>query len=163
MKNIDYRLLEYSGSRWYYSTISELDNIELVAGNKSGRQYKIDQMRRMARRIDEYTSSCSECEQYREEFSNLINNVELHLQKKSKEALKKYRTGLKDIQSHLTARHKLINKGHYTIVGFNFGIAIGTAIVSVMDSKLYIIASIATGLITGYILDIRARRKDRII
>ena len=127
---MDYREVEYSGSTWYNRVISQIINLELTADKKFASRYQLEFSRHIARRLDEFSTSCVECERMKHEFSTLINEMDTCIQTGTKEGLKQYRSLLKDIQGHLTKIHKLVKKGYYIGIGLSLGpafMAIGMA------------------------------------
>jgi gamma-glutamylcyclotransferase (GGCT)/AIG2-like uncharacterized protein YtfP len=112
---------------WLEETNEKIAKHKKSFTKAESRKYKLDFLKRVAKRADEFSSLCGECYQYKGEITNLLNNLEGLIQL-SPMATKDYRSKINKIVSHLRKKHKLIPAGTYTAIGNGLGVALGASI-----------------------------------
>lgn len=156
------------GSQWYNRIASDISGYQLTLGQKNARKYRLDQLLRIARRIDDFSGICAECQGYQQEISRMVKDLGMMVQMPDNEAVKKYFQTIDELTGHLKNVHRLVDKGHYTGMGIGIGMAVGAVIGSVLGAALDnpgIGTGIgaALGLAIGAFLDKKARDEGKVI
>jgi len=156
------------GSQWYNRIASEISGYQITLGQKDSRKYKLDQLLRIARRIDDFSGICTQCHGYQKEISKLVQDLSMMVQMPDDEGLKKHIRAITDLTEHLKKIHKLVDKGHYVGMGIGIGMAIGggigAALGAVADSPgIGIGIGIALGAAVGALLDKKAKDEGKVI
>lgn len=156
------------GSQWYNRIDSEIDQYRVSLGPKGAKNYRLDTLLRVVKRVDDFSQTCGECQTYQKEIEGLVQELGLITQVPDKESRKKYTAAINKIIEHLKNTHKLVDKGHYMGVGIGIGMAIGAGIGAafgaIMDNP--VVGSgigIALGAAVGAYLDKKAREEGRVI
>ena len=146
---------------WLEETNEKIATYKKSFTKAESRKYRLDFVERVAKRIDEFSSMCGECYQYKGEITNLLNNLEGLIQL-SPLATKDYRNKINKIVGHLRKKHKLIPQGTYTAIGNGTGVALGVSIGVAMDN---IAAGIGIGagigVAIGAALEAKAKKDGR--
>jgi len=156
------------GSQWYNRIASDISGHQLSLGRKDSKKYRLDQLLRIARRIDDFSGMCGECQGYQKEISALVQDLSMMVQMPDKEATKRYFQAIEKLTGHLKNVHKLVDKGHYMGMGIGIGMAVGVGIGSALGAALDnpgIGTGIGAGLglAIGAFLDKRARDEGKVI
>jgi hypothetical protein len=156
------------GSQWYNRVAADLDQYRITLDKKGARKYKLDLLLRVAKRIDDFSQTCGECEAYKSDITNLVQELGLLVQMPSREDQRKYTRAINGIVEHLKKVHKLIDKGYYMGMGVGIGMAlgagIGAALGAVVDSPgVGTGIGIAVGVAVGSFLDRKAKNEGRVI
>jgi ElaB/YqjD/DUF883 family membrane-anchored ribosome-binding protein len=145
------------------------DTNEKIAGYKKtftkadSRKYKLDFLERVAKRVNEFSSMCGECYQYKGEITNLLNNLEGLIQL-SPAATKDYRKKIDTMVAHLRKKHKLVPAGVYTAIGNGAGVALGASLGAVTDNfGAGIGIGAGIGVAVGTALEAKAKKDGKII
>jgi len=156
------------GSQWYNRIASEISGYQITLGSKDAKKYRLDQILRIAKRVDEFSSICAECQAYQSEISQMVRELNLITQMPDREKLKKHLQAVVKLTEHLKKAHNLVDKGHYTGLGIGIGLAIGggigAALGAVLDSPgAGIGIGAGLGLLIGTLLDKKARNEGKVI
>ena len=156
------------GSQWYNRIASDISGYQLTLGPKNARKYRLDQLLRIARRIDDFSGICAECKGYQQEISTLVQGMSMMVQMPDKEATKKYFQVVEKLTGHLKNVHRLVDKGHYTGMGIGIGMAIGagfgTALGAALDNPgIGTGIGAGLGLAIGAFFDKKARDEGKVI
>ena len=156
------------GSQWYNRIASDISGYQLTLGKNNSKKYKLDQLLRIARRVDDFSGMCGECQGYQQEITKLVQNLSMMVQIPDDEGLKKHIKAITDIIEHLKKIHRLVDKGHYTGMGIGIGMAIGAGIGTALGAALDnpgIGTGIGAGLglAVGAFLDKKARDEGKVI
>ena len=89
------------GSQWYNRIASEISGYQLTLGQKDSKKYKLDQLLRIARRIDDFSGICTQCHGYQKEISKLVQDLSMMVQMPDDEGLKKHIRAITDLTEHL--------------------------------------------------------------
>ena len=157
-----------AGSQWYNRIDAEIDRYRLSLGEKSSKKFKLDLLMRVARRIDQFSQTCGECETRKQEINKLVQELSLLTQTAERQSMKTYTTSINNLVEHLKKEHKLVDKGYYLGVGIGIGLAIGGGIGAALGAALDNPGigtgiGIALGAGIGAYLDRKARGEGRVI
>jgi len=148
---------------WLEETNEKIAKHKKSFTKAESRKYRLDFLKRVAKRVDEFSSMCGECYQYKGEITNLLNNLEGLIQI-SPTAIKDYRNKIKKIVGHLRKNHKLIPAGTYTAIGNGAGVALGTSIGAAMDNiGTGVGIGAGIGMAIGAALEAKAKKDGKII
>ena len=156
------------GSQWYNRIASEISGYQLTLGQKNAKKYKLDQLLRIAKRVDDFSGICAECQRHQQEISKLVQDLSMMVQIPDDEGLKKHLKAITDLIEHLKNVHKLVDKGHYIGMGIGIGMAIGaglgTALGAVLDNPgIGTGIGAGLGLVIGTYLDKKAKDEGKVI
>jgi hypothetical protein len=124
------------GSQWYNGIVTEVSQYRLTLGPKNAKKYRLDQLLRVAKRIDDFSGLCAECQAFQAEISRLVKDLGLITQMPDRDKLKKYLQAIHQMTEHLKKVHHLVDKGHYTGIGIGIGMAIGGGIGTALGAAL---------------------------
>jgi len=148
---------------WNEDTNGKISQYKKSFTKADSRKYKLNFLERIAKRVNEFSSMCGECYQYKGEISNLLNNLEGLIQL-SPAATKDYRKKISTMVAHLRKKHKLIPAGIYMAIGNGAGVALGASLGAATDNigaRIGIGAGI--GIAVGTALEAKAKKDGKII
>ena len=156
------------GSQWYNRIATEISQYQVSLGQKDAKKYKLDLLLRIAKRVDDFSATCGECQTYQQEITRLVQELSLLTQMPSKEGIKSHTRTINDEVNHLKKVHKLIEKGHYMGMGIGIGLAIGAGLGGALGAALDkpgigTAVGIALGLAIGRYLDNKAEKEGRVL
>jgi hypothetical protein len=156
------------GSAWYNRIATEIGQYQVTLGEKGFKKYKLDLLMRIARRVDDFSNTCGECQTFKQEITSLVQEMGLLLQMPSKEGFKKHTRSVNRVLEHLKKVHKLVEKGHYLGMGIGIGMAVGAALGSAIGAALDQPGvgsgvGIALGVAVGLYLDRKAKEEGRVL
>jgi hypothetical protein len=160
--------MEATGSQWYNRIAAEISNYQYSMGPKEAKKYKLDLLRRVAWRIDDFSHTCGECETLKSEVARLVQELSILIQMPGKQAIKNHVKSVSGLVEHLKKVHKLVDKGHYIGVGIGIGWAIGAGLGAALGAAfdnpgIGTGVGIVLGLAVGKYLDNKAEREGRVI
>jgi hypothetical protein len=156
------------GSQWYNRIATEISQYQITLGQKEAKKYKLDLFLRVAKRVDDFSQTCGECQTLKQEITNLVQELSLLTQMPSKEGIKSHTKAVSSLVEHLKKVHKLVEKGHYMGVGVGIGLAIGAVLGGSLGAALDnpgvgTGVGIALGVAIGTYLDKKAEREGKVI
>jgi hypothetical protein len=156
------------GSQWYNRIASEISQYKITLGPKDTKKYRIDHLLRIAKRIDEFSGICAECQSHQQDINRMVENLSMMMQLPDREGLKEYFKTIESLTEHLKNGHNLVEKGHYMGMGVGIGMAvgagIGTALGAALDSPgIGTGIGAGLGLAIGALLDKKARDENKVI
>jgi len=156
------------GSQWYNRVATEIGQYEITLGPKDAKKYKLDLLRRVAKRVDDFSHTCGQCQTFQSEINRLVQELSLLTQMPSKEGIKSHTRAIRSLVDHLKKVHKLVEKGQYLGMGIGIGMAIGAVLGGVLGAALEnpgigTAVGIGIGLAVGVYLDKKAEREGRVI
>ncbi|MFH1647435.1 MAG: hypothetical protein ABID71_07130 [Chloroflexota bacterium] len=156
------------GSQWYNRIATEIAQFQTTLGPKSARKYKLDLFLRIAKRVDDFSQTCAECQALKQEITGLVQESAMLIQMPNKTGLKNHTTSLNKMAEHLKKVHKLVDKGHYLGMGVGIGMAVGAGIGSALGAAvdnpgIGTAVGVALGVAIGLYLDRKARQEGRMI
>jgi hypothetical protein len=157
-----------TGSSWYNRIVKELDQYQATLSKKDAQKYKTDLLLRVAKRVDDFSPSCGECQTFQSEITRLVQELSLLVQMPSKQGLKSHTKAVNSLVEHLKKVHKLVDKGHYLGMGIGIGLAVGAALGGALgaaldNSGIGTAIGVALGIAIGKYLDKRAKEEGRVI
>ena len=156
------------GSQWYNRIASEIYQYQITLGQKDAKKYKLDQLLRIAKRVDDFSGICAECQTHQQEISQMVQNLSMMVQMPDKEKSKEYTQVFTTLTEHLKKVHNLVDKGHYMGMGIGIGLAIGAGIGTALGAA-FDNPGIGTGigaglgLAIGAFLDKKAKDEGKVI
>ena len=151
-------------SNWYNKIVKEINLHKNTLSKKDAKKYKLDLLLRVARRVDDFSSTCGECQLFQQEITELTKELGLLIQIPDKEGRKSYSKTINNIIQHLQKQHKLVKEGQYIGIGFAIGVGIGTALgVALGNPGIGPAIGTGIGLAIGSYLDKKAKREGRVI
>ncbi len=150
-----------SHSDWYGGIAKEIGLYNNTLGKKDFKKYKLELLSRVARRVDDFSAACGECQMFKQDITGLLQEIGYVVgMAMSREKRKSYFRRINIIIKHLQKQHKLVSEGHYIgiwmAIGTGIGVAIGTAL---GNPGIGPGVGIAIGLAIGKYLDNKAKRK----
>ena len=152
-------------SDWYNRATKEIGSHKDTLSQKDSKKYKLDLLLRIAKRVEDFTSLCGECQLSQQEITRLTQDLGYLLQmpNPNKETRKSYSKAIDNIVKHLQKEHKLVsegqNKGKWIVVGMAVSAAIGAA----LDYPgVGTIIGVAIGIVIGNYMDKKAKEEGRI-
>ena len=100
MRNSNSYYME-GGSAWFSRVATEIEQHRYALSQKDYKRYKLDLLLRVARRVDDFSQTCGECQSHRDEITRLLQELGLLFQlpaQDSKEGFKQYSGALKVTQ-----------------------------------------------------------------
>jgi len=157
-----------TGSQWYNRIATEIAQYQTSLGKNGTKKYKLDVLLRAAKRVDEFSQTCSECETSKQEITGLVQELSMLIQMPARDGLKKHVKAVNKLVEHLKKVHKLVAKGQYLGMGIGIGLAIGgglgAALGSMFDnSAIGTGIGLAIGVAIGMYLDKKAEREGKTI
>jgi len=127
---------------------------------KDIKRYKIDQLERIAKRVEQFSQQCSQCSMQKQEITKLAHNLEFI--KGSTQTRKEYHKKLRLLINHLQKKHKLVAEGQYIGIGIAIGVALGVPFMTVLGGA-GIALGIPFGLVFGIAMENKAKKEGKII
>ena len=151
-------------SNWYNRIIKEINLHKDTLSKKDAKKYKLDLLLRVAKRVDDFSSYCGECQMFQQEITKLTGELSLLIQMPNKEGRKSYSKAINNIVKHLKKEHKLVSEGRYMVIGMVIGMGLGRALGAALDNPgIGVAIGTGVGLAIGSYLDKKAKREDRVI
>ena len=152
-------------SNWYNRIVKEINLRQDTLSKKDSKKYKLDLLLRVAKRVDEFSSYCGECQVFQGEITGLVGELGNLVQlPDNKEGRKSYNRTINTMVKHLQKTHKLVSKGQNMGIWMAIGVGIGTAIGAALDNPgIGTPIGIGIGLAIGSYLDKKAEKEGRVI
>ena len=151
-------------SDWYDKIVKEISLHKDTLSKKDYKKYKLDLLLRVAKRVDDFSAICGECQMSQPEITSLTQGLGNLLQMPSKEERKSYFKTINNIIKHLQKQHKLVTKGQYMGIGVAIGAGVGVALGAALDNPgIGPALGTALGVAIGIAMDAKAKKEDRVI
>ena len=119
---------------------------------------------RIARRVDDFSATCGECQTFKQEITVLTGELGNLIQMPNKENRKSYFKAINNFVKHLKKQHKLVTEGQYMAMLSGIGPVLGIAIGATLDnSGIGVAIGVVIGLAIGRYLDNKAKKEGRVI
>ncbi len=156
------------GSQWYNRIATEISQYQVTLGQNGAKKHKLDLLLHVAKRVDDFSATCSECQTLKQDITNLVQEMSMLIQMPNKEGFKRHIKAVNGLVEHLKKVHKLVEKGHYMGMGIGIGMAIGAvaggSLGAVFDNAgIGTAIGIGLGLAIGGYLDRKAKEEGRVI
>ena len=152
-------------SDWYGRIAKEISLNDNTLSKKDYKKYKLELLSRVARRVDDFSATCGECQMFKQDITGLLQEIGYVVgMTMSKERRKSYFKRLNNIIKHLQKQHKLVTEGYHTGIWMAIGTGIGVAIGAATDNVgIGTPIGVAIGLAIGAGLDAKAKKEGRVI
>ena len=151
-------------SAWYEKIASNINSYRTTMSQRDFKKYKLDQLLRIARKVDDFSGYCTQCNELQPEITRLTQNLGNLTQVATQVERKSYLTAIGNMVKHLQKEHKLAAEGQYVGIGMAIGGGIGTALGAFLDNAgIGTAIGIAIGLAVGTYLDRKAKREGKVI
>jgi hypothetical protein len=151
-------------SQWYDKIAREISPHQDTLSKKENKKYKLDLLLRVARRVDDFSSACGECQLSQPEITSLIQDLGNLLQMPDKERRKSHLKTINNIVKHLQKQHKLVTEGQHIGIGLAIGVGIGTALGTALDNTgIGTAIGTTVGLAIGRAMDAKAKKEGKVI
>jgi len=150
-------------SDWYNRIVKEISPHKDSLSKKDYKKYKLDLLLRVAKRVDDFSSYCGECQMFQQEITRLTGDLQ-NISLMSKENRKSYFKTIGNITKHLQKQHKLVTAGHNIGIWIGIGMGIGVAIGAALGNPgIGPAIGVALGVAVGSYLDRKAKKEGRVI
>ena len=154
-------------SEWYNRIDKEINLHKDSLSKKDAKKYKLDLLLRVAKRVDDFSSYCGECQLFQPEITKLTQDLGYIVQmpkQTSKQARKSYLKTINTIIKHLQKTHKLVTEGQRVGMWIGIGVGIGTAIGAALDNPgIGTAIGVAIGVAIGRYMDTKAKEEGKVI
>ena len=151
-------------SEWYNRIDKEISQHQTSLDKKKAKKYKLDLLLRIAKRVDDFSTICGECQMLQPDIAELTRELSLLIQMPNKESQKNYFKTIGKITKHLQKQHKLVTPGQYLGMWSAIGTAIGVAIGAALgNTSAGMATGVGIGLAVGSYLDKKAKNEGKII
>lgn len=150
-------------SEWHRGIEANVESLRTRLGASDAREYQMDKLLKIARRVDEFSAACAQCHSFKPEIQGLVAELAatpaiLKSQKRS------YLGRLGRMVDHLHKTHHLISEGQNLAIWLSIGTALGMALGGAFQNTFVgIPVGAGVGTAIGAALDGRARRDGRVI
>ena len=154
-------------SNWYNRIVKEISLHKDSLSKKDAKKYKLDLLLRVAKRVDDFSSYCGECQLFQPEITKLTQDLGYLVQvskQTSKQERKSYLKTINTIIKHLQKQHKLATEGQKMGMWIGIGVGIGTAIGAALDNPgIGTAIGVAIGVAIGRYMDTKAKEEGKVI
>ncbi len=151
-------------SDWYNRAVREIGSHKDTLSPKDYKKYKLDLLLRIARRVEEFSYICGQCQLSQQEITGLAKELSLLIQIPNRENSKSYFKAINDIVKHLQKEHKLVKAGQNKGKWIGISLGISTALGIVLDNVGGGVAiGVAIGIAIGSYMDKKAKEEGRVI
>jgi len=151
-------------SAWYNRIAQNIGLYQDTLSKKDAKKYKLDLLLRVARRVDEFSAYCGECQLFQPEIRQLSDELGNLVQVPGKEGQRRHSKAIDRMVKHLQKKHKMVTPGYYVGICMGIGAVLGTALGTALEySGAGSGIGIVLGLAVGSYLDRKAKREKRVI
>lgn len=156
--------MEYSN--WLNDTIKKLDSYISCLDNKTIKKFRLQLLKRIAVRTEEFSSKgCNECEENKENINKLLIMMEEN-KNNSAAIYKSYNLVIRKLIVHLQKEHKLIEEGAnvsaWMPIGMTLGMCIGMSFGN-NGLSMGLALGLSIGVAVGSSMDAKAKKEGKII
>ena len=165
-----------NSDEWTRKVTSEISKAEENISPSERRYYQLPLLLRSARRVAAFSPECKVCQSLQIQIIDLSTNL-ADLPQMTGRSFKNYLDIVKTITRHLKRRHGLVEaRQHikrYSLIGLTFGsllvvlslilLSFGITLLALNVTVLALITRVIFGCTIGFILDRRARKRDRVL
>jgi hypothetical protein len=149
-------------SEWFTEIARRIDELKQKLLPRDVKEYQLDKLRSIARRVDEFASADPVCRNYRQEIDAMVAELYGAPLPQSRNKVQMCKIG--EMINHLKKTHKLVNDGEYLGWWLIYGLIAGGIVGLIIgNSPPATFAGLAIGAVVGIFLDARAKRQGRVI
>jgi hypothetical protein len=149
-------------SEWYSQISRRLGELKHKLLPRDVKEYQIDKLLSISRRVDEFSAVDPACREYRQEIDAMVTELYSAPLSQARNKYQMWKIG--ELISHLKKKHGLVNEGEYLgwslVIGLIAGGVVGFIIGNTPPATG---AGLALGAVVGLILDARAKKTGRVI
>ena len=150
-------------SKWYDDIVKKINLHKDSLGKKGTKKYKLDLLLRIAKRVDDFSTMCGECQMFQPDITRLTQELG-DVVSISKEARKGYFKTIGKITKHLQKHHKLVTAGQYMGMWGGIGTGIGVAIGAALgNTSAGMAIGAGIGVAVGSYLEKKAKKEGKVI
>ena len=150
-------------SEWYNRIDKAISQHQANLGKKGSKKYKLDLLLRIAKRVDDLSAICGECQLLQPDIAQLTQDLG-DVVNISREARKGYFKTISKITKHLQKQHKLVSPGQYMGMCSAIGTVVGLGVGAVLgNTSAGMGVGIGIGVAVGSYLDKKAKKEGRVI
>jgi hypothetical protein len=151
-------------TEWYRNLEIEVASAKARIGAADSRDYHLDRLLKVARRVDEFAPTCPKCRLLQPEIDQDLRDLAADAPQIPIQQKRKFFGLMENIYNHLKKTHGLISEGQniglWLAIGTAFGVALGAAL---QNPLIGIPIGVVLGLAVGYVLDNRAKKASKVI
>ena len=149
-------------TEWYSGLSGKIEELKQKLFPRDVKEYQLDKLLGLARRIDEFAACDPVCQKYQKEIESMVN--ELYQAPLPQARNKVYIWTIGEMVSHLKKQHCMVNEGEYLGWWLIFGLIAGGIVGLIIgNSPPATLAGLFLGAVIGLILDYRAKKQGRVI
>jgi len=151
-------------TEWYRSLETSVESLRARLGQADAKDYHLGRFLNLARRVDEFASTCPKCRLYQPEIDRMLRELAENAPQILTEEKRSFLGNMEAILSHLKKTHGLISEGQNVGLWLAIGAAAGLALgAGLSNPAIGIPIGVALGLIIGNVLDARAKKEGKVI
>ena len=156
---------------WYQRMKRDIDEYREKFGEQIYREYRLDLLTRIARRVADFSVSCRKCRKLYITINNKVVDIDEIAESNKQEKLQHHKT-IDEIAEHLQYDHHLMTDKVYARIGLAFGgfigLSIGGASGQALDNLLLgipigVLLGLIVGALIGRGMDRSNERSGRIV
>ena len=151
-------------TEWYRNLEKAVVSAKERIGPADSRDYHFDRFLKLARRVDEFAPTCTECKLLKPEMDKILAEMSVNAPQIPINQKRAYLGGMESVYSHLKKTHGLISEGQNLGLWLAIGTAIGVALGAALQNPMIgIPIGLAVGFVIGNVMDARAKKEGKII
>ncbi len=153
-------------SSWHSQIVKEISPYQGSLSKKESKKHKLDLLLRVARRVDDFSPECGNCQLFRQEITKLVQDLGFMLQTPNpgKEERKRYSRAINNIVRHLQKEHHLVSDGQNMGIWMAVGVGLGAALGAALENPVIGTAlGVVIGLAMGSYMHKKAKREGKVI
>jgi len=147
---------------WYRGIAARIGEHKQKLLPRDVKEYQLDKLLSIARRVDEFAPCDPACQKYRQEIDMMVEELSGAPLPQARNKVQMWKIG--EIISHLKKRHGMVNEGEYLGWWLIYGLILGGIVGLIIgNTPPATMIGLAIGAIVGVILDFRAKKEGRVI
>ncbi len=149
-------------SEWYSRIAAKIDELKQKLLPRDVKEYQLEKLAGIARRVDEFAPSDPACRKYQQEISDMVDELYGAPLPQARNKVQMWKIG--EIISHLKKKLGMVNEGEYLGWWLIYGLVAGGIVgLIIHNSPPATFTGLVTGAVIGLILDYRAKKQGRVI
>jgi len=151
-------------TEWYRNLEISVESLKQRIGAADARDYHLDRLLKIARRVDEFAPACQECQDFKPQIESMVRELSANAPQILKEQKRAFLGHMEAILSHLHKTHGLISEGQNLAIWLSIGTALGLALGGVFSNPaIGIPIGVGLGIAIGAALDAQAKKAGRVL